>query len=151
MIAVHEQMALAALISIAAHGLLLLPDRWLHPGLAGIAVPFAGGYRPVATGLGIVAAYLAALLGLTFYARRRLRPRLWRRSHMATPLVYLLALVHSLAAGTDAGTLWFRGLLALTALPVAVLLAWRVGSSGARALAPRHPRHPRREPRPAAR
>ena len=46
LLAVHEQTALAALISIAAHGLLLLPDHWLHPGAAGIAVPFAIGYRP---------------------------------------------------------------------------------------------------------
>ena len=62
-IALHEQVALAGLVSIAAHGLLLLPDRWLHPGLAGIAVPFANAYRPAATALGVVAAYLAGEIG----------------------------------------------------------------------------------------
>ena len=126
LVAVHEQMALAALISIAAHGLLLLPDRWLHPGLAGIAVPFAIGYRPLATALGIVGGYLAALLGLTFYVRRAIGPRLWRKAHMATIGVYALSLIHTLTAGTDAGTLWLPVVLAATGAPLAILFAHRV-------------------------
>jgi sulfoxide reductase heme-binding subunit YedZ len=126
LLAVHEQTALAALVTIAAHGLLLLPDRWLHPGVAGIALPFAIAYRPPAVALGVVAGYLAALLGLSFYARRRIGPRLWRRLHMGTLGVYVLAVVHTLTAGTDAGTRWLLGLLAATAAPIAALLAWRV-------------------------
>jgi sulfoxide reductase heme-binding subunit YedZ len=126
LVAVHEQTALAALVSIAAHGLLLLPDRWLHPGAAGIAVPFAIAYRPAATALGIVAGYAAALLGLSFYARRRIGPRLWRRLHVATLGVYGLGLAHTLTAGTDSGTPWLRALLAITAAPVLVLLALRL-------------------------
>ena len=123
--ALHEQTALAALISIAAHGLLLLPDRWLHPGLAGIAIPFAGTYRPLGTALGIVAGYVAALLGLSFYARRRIGARLWRKLHMATPVAFLLAIGHTLVAGTDARTAWLPALLALTAAPAAGLLVAR--------------------------
>ena len=41
-------------------------------------------YRPVYTGLGIVAGYLAAALGLSFYARRRIGAKLWRKLHRAT-------------------------------------------------------------------
>jgi sulfoxide reductase heme-binding subunit YedZ len=126
LVAVHQQTALAALASIAAHGLLLLPDHWLHPGAAGITVPFAIGYRPAATALGIVAGYAAALLGLSFYVRRRIGPRLWRKLHVATLGVWAMALAHTLSAGTDAGTPWLRGLLALTAAPVVGLLALRV-------------------------
>ena len=129
--AVHEQTALAALISIGAHGLLLLPDHWLHPGAAGITVPFAIGYRPAATALGIVGGYLAALLGLSFYARRRIGPRLWRRLHMGTLAVYVLSVAHTLTAGTDAGTSWLHSLLVITGLPVVVLLAGRMVRRGA--------------------
>ena len=125
-LSLHQQTALAALASIVAHGVLLLPDRWLHPGAVGIAVPLAIGYRPLATGLGILAGYLAALLGLSFYARRRIGPRLWRRLHMATLAVYLMALAHVLTAGTDAAAMWMRALLALTLAPIAGLLALRV-------------------------
>jgi methionine sulfoxide reductase heme-binding subunit len=135
LLAFHEQTALAALISIAAHGLLLLPDRWLHPGPAGITVPLAIGYRPAATALGIIGGYLAAILGLSFYVRRRIGPRLWRRLHMATLAVYALALAHTLTAGTDAGTTWLRVVIATTAAPIVVLLGMRLvrRPAGARA------------------
>ena len=33
----HEQLALSTLVAIAVHGLTLLGDPWLHPGLRGIA------------------------------------------------------------------------------------------------------------------
>ena len=51
----HEQVALAALVAIAAHGLLLLGDAWLSPGIGGLAIPFTMSYRPIFTGIGQVA------------------------------------------------------------------------------------------------
>ena len=45
----HEHVALSALAAIAVHGLSLLGDSWLKPGLAGIAIPFAMSYRPAFT------------------------------------------------------------------------------------------------------
>jgi sulfoxide reductase heme-binding subunit YedZ len=101
----HEQLSLTSLIAIAIHGEALLGDRFLHPGLTGIAIPFTMSYRPVATGLGIIGGYLAAALGLSFYARRRFGPRLWRRLHQFTVVAWLLAVVHTLLAGTDAALL----------------------------------------------
>src|SRR5581483_11686966 len=77
----HEHVALIALLAIAVHGLALLGDRWLRPGLRGIAVPFAISYRPQFTGLGIIAGYLALLLGPSFYVRRRIGARRWRQLH----------------------------------------------------------------------
>jgi sulfoxide reductase heme-binding subunit YedZ len=125
LIAIHEQSALAALVAIAAHGLLLLPDSWLHPGVGGIAVPFVIDYRPLAVAAGIVAGYGAALLGLSFYLRRKIGARLWRKLHMGTLAVYLLALLHTITAGTDAGTPWLLGILGATAAPILGLLAFR--------------------------
>ena len=100
----HEHAALAGLVAIAVHGVTLLLDPWLRPGPVGVLVPFTMGYRPLFSGLGVVAAYLAALLGLSFYARRRIGARLWRRAHRATVLVYVLGVVHAVGAGTDAST-----------------------------------------------
>ena len=122
----HEHAALAGLVAIAVHGITLLGDRWLHPGVGGILVPFSMGYRPLFTGLGIVGGYLAALLGLTFYLRRRIGPRLWRKAHRATVVVYLLAVVHVLGAGTDAGSAWLRGFMLVTGVPIAALFVWRM-------------------------
>ena len=122
----HEHAALAGLSAIAVHGITLLLDPWLHPGPAGVAVPFAMGYRPLFSGLGVVAAYLAALLGLSFYARRWIGTRLWRRAHRATVLVYLLGVIHALGAGTDASTPWLRAFLLVTGVPIAALFLHRL-------------------------
>jgi sulfoxide reductase heme-binding subunit YedZ len=123
---VHEQTALAGLNAIAVHGITLLGDAWLNPGLTGVLVPFTMGLEPAYTGLGTIAGYLALALGVSFYARRRIGAKLWRRAHRATVVVYVLALVHTLGAGTDAGSTWLRAFMLSTAAPIAVLFALRV-------------------------
>ena len=119
--AVHEHLALAGLVAIAVHGITLLGDHWLHPGIGGIAVPFVIDYRPVWTGLGIIGGYLAALLGLSFYARRRIGAKRWRSLHRMTLLVYLLAVGHTLGAGSDAGAAWMRAFLVVSGAGVLFL------------------------------
>ena len=52
----------------------------MHPTLAQIAVPFTIGYRPLCTGLGIIAGWLAVFLGLSFYARRWIGAKRWRNA-----------------------------------------------------------------------
>ena len=122
----HEQAAVVGLAAIAVHGLTLLGDSWLRPGLAGITVPFAIGYRPAFTAAGIVAAYLAAILGLSFYARRRIGVRRWRTAHRFTIFVWALSAVHVLGAGTDAGSPLLQGFMLLTGVPIIALLVHRL-------------------------
>ena len=126
MVAVHEHATLAALIAIAVHGITLLGDRWLDPGPVGVLVPFVMDHEPLYTGLGIVGGYLAAALGLSFYARRRIGAKRWRSLHKATILVYVLAVAHTLGAGSDAATPWLRAQLVLTGAPILFLLVMRV-------------------------
>ncbi len=85
---VHEHTALAGLVAIGIHGATLVADPWLHPSVSGVLVPFSMGYRPLFTGLGTLAGYLAAILGLSFYARRRIGAKLWRKLHRATVVVW---------------------------------------------------------------
>jgi len=121
LIAVHEHAALAALVAIAVHGITLLGDGFLRPGIAGIAVPFTMDHEPLFTGLGIVGGYLAAILGLTFYVRRRVGTRRWRNLHRLTPLVYVLGVVHTIGSGSDAGTMWMTAILLATGTPILYL------------------------------
>jgi len=122
----HEATALTALFAIAAHGLVLLGDTYLRPGLAGIAIPFVMSHTPVWTGLGVVGGWLAAILGLTFYVRRWIGPKLWRQMHRWTLAVYFLGVIHTVGAGTDARSVWLLAILAATALPIVVLTAVRL-------------------------
>jgi sulfoxide reductase heme-binding subunit YedZ len=132
LLALHEQTALAGLVAIAVHGIALLGDPWLHPGIAGVAVPFAMGFHTAFTGLGVLGGYLAALLGLSYYVRKRIGARLWRKAHRATVLVYLLGLVHALGAGSDASTVWFRWWVILTTPLIGGLFVHRVLSARAK-------------------
>jgi sulfoxide reductase heme-binding subunit YedZ len=98
----HERLALTGLACIAAHGVLLLGDSWLNPGVTGILVPFTMGYRPLWTGLGVIAGYALAAFGLSFYQRRRIGPRRWRSAHRFASVAFVLGGIHALMAGTDA-------------------------------------------------
>jgi sulfoxide reductase heme-binding subunit YedZ len=150
LMAFHEQTALAGLVAIAVHGIALLGDPWLNPGVAGVAVPFAMGFKTAFTGLGVIAGYLAALLGLSYYARRRIGARLWRRAHRATVVVYALGLVHAIGAGSDASAVWFRWWVIATTPVIGGLFAYRLVSGRARGAA-RAAKAPARRPRPADR
>ena len=122
----HEHLALAGLVTIAVHGITLLGDSWLNPGAKGLLVPFAMDYKPLFTGLGIIGGYLAAFLGLTFYLRRRIGAKRWRKMHRYTVVTYLLGVVHTLGAGTDAAAPWLRAVLLATGAPIVFLFLLRV-------------------------
>ncbi len=147
-IALHEQVALAGLVAIAVHGITLLGDTWLKAAPIDLVVPFGMGYRPGFTGLGVIAGWLAALLGLSFYARKWIGAKRWRSLHRATLLVWLLGAVHTLGAGTDAGSAWLQALVAAPAVAIALMLPARL-LRGRRRAAGRLARGGTRSRRPA--
>lgn len=122
---IHEALSLTTLAMVALHGLSLLFDSYLNPGVAGIVIPFVGFYRPVWTGLGIVAGYGLAALGLTYYMRDRIGAARWRRLHRLTAIFWVAAIVHTIGAGSDAAEWWFLIASACLVLPAAALLALR--------------------------
>jgi len=128
----HQHVAITALCAIAVHGLTLLGDPWLHPGIAGLAIPFRLAYRPQATGLGIIAGYLAAIVGPSFYIRRRLGAGRWRKLHRLSALVWVLSAIHTLGSGSDAGRPWLRALVLAPVMPLAYLLVQRALRGSAR-------------------
>ncbi len=125
MLALHESTALAGLVAISVHGIALLGDPWMHPTVKQIAIPFTIAYRPFWTGLGIIAGFVAALLGLSFYARKRIGPRLWRRVHRATIAVWVLGVAHTIGAGTDGSQRWMQVIMVATGVPIVFLFLRR--------------------------
>ncbi|MGZ8693667.1 MAG: ferric reductase-like transmembrane domain-containing protein [Gaiellaceae bacterium] len=121
----HRFLSLLALGAIALHAITLVLDQTVHIGLAALLVPGLAGYRPVATGLGVFAAELAALIILSFPLRKRIGVRAWRRLHFATYAVFAAATAHGLAAGTDTRQPWVFGLYLGAVFAVAAATAWR--------------------------
>jgi sulfoxide reductase heme-binding subunit YedZ len=122
---IHEALSLSTLAMVALHGLALLGDSYMVPGVAGIAIPFVSFYRPVWTGLGIVSGYGLAALGLSYYLRDRIGAARWRRLHRLTAVFWVAAVVHTIRAGTDAAEWWFLIASGCLVLPAAALLALR--------------------------
>lgn len=126
----HEYASIAALVAIVVHGVTLLGDVYLHPSIAEIAIPFTMAYRSFYTGLGVIGAYFAILLGLSFYVRGRIGTARWKKLHRWTLAAYALAVVHALGAGTDAASSWFELPLLASAGLVAVTFLARASSVG---------------------
>jgi methionine sulfoxide reductase heme-binding subunit len=137
----HERIAVVCLGAVAAHGLLLVGDSWLKASVLDVLVPFRLDYRPLWTGLGICAAYLAAGLSLSYYARKRLGARRWRNAHRLIPVAWAMAAVHVLGAGTDIGSLWLQVPFYATLGAAGMLVALRLAGHG-RSQSPR----PRKAP-----
>ena len=78
------------------------------------------------TGLGVIAGWLAVILGLSFYVRKWIGTKTWRWLHRWTLAVYVLALGHTVAAGTDGRSPWMAVLLAVLSAPIAFGLTFRL-------------------------
>jgi methionine sulfoxide reductase heme-binding subunit len=117
----HEALSLATLAAIAVHVVAFAGDGFFAPGVVGTLVPFASPYRAFATGVGQVAAYGLAALGLAYYARTRIGPARWRATHRWIVAFWALSVLHTFLAGSDVSRAWFA--LAMVPPVVAVLIA----------------------------
>jgi predicted ferric reductase len=112
----HQHTSLLGLAFALFHGLILLGDRYIHASLAQILAPFTyTGFNPLAVGLGQIALYGLALVGLSFYVKAQIGRQLWRLIHLVSFSVFALALLHGIASGTDSSaqvaqiTYWVTG------------------------------------------
>jgi predicted ferric reductase len=122
---VHRFFGLLAGTFIGIHVGVLLVDGFMPFSLTQILVPGASPYRPVSVAFGVIAAELLVALAVTNHYRKALSHRFWRRAHYLNFAVWLLALVHGVAAGTDRATVWAGALYIGTASVVAGLTAGR--------------------------
>jgi sulfoxide reductase heme-binding subunit YedZ len=118
---VHRFAGLLAGVFIALHVLWLGLDSQSNLTAKSIVIPFASSYRPLWTGLGIVAAELLLALAVTNHYRKRLRYSTWRRLHYLNFAVWGAATLHGLGAGTDSGSTAFLLMYATTFGVVGVL------------------------------
>ncbi|HEX6713754.1 MAG TPA: ferric reductase-like transmembrane domain-containing protein [Thermoleophilaceae bacterium] len=121
----HEALSLATIAALLVHGLSLLGDKYLHPSLIDVAVPFAGSYKTGWTSLGIIAAYALILLGPSYYMRRAIGQKRWVKLHRFTAVAWIAGIVHAIGEGTDASSAWFVVLIAMTTIPALLLLTLR--------------------------
>lgn len=123
---IHRWLSSVALALTAAHALALLGDRFVRFDALAVAVPFLSAYRPAAVALGVLAAWGALVVHLSFGLRRRLGTRAWRRLHYLSYAVFATALAHGLLAGSDSRHPAMAALYGSAAALVALLTGVRV-------------------------
>ena len=124
---VHRFLGLLAGLFIAIHIGSIALDTVVPFSLGQLVIPFTSSYRPLATGLGIVAVELLLAVAVTNRLRSRLPYKVWRRAHYATLAVWLLATFHGILSGTDRGQAWLLAVYATTVALVAGASVLRLG------------------------
>jgi sulfoxide reductase heme-binding subunit YedZ len=99
--AFHGFAASAGLMLLALHLVGLLLDRFVRFDTLDLLVPYRATYRPFALTLGIVAMYAMVIILATSWARKLMRPALWRAIHLVAVPAFATALLHGVLAGSD--------------------------------------------------
>jgi predicted ferric reductase len=123
----HQFASLMGLAFALFHALILMGDKYINYDLAQVLVPFSStGYKPVWVGLGQIGFYLLAVVGLSFYVRKRLGNRTWRLIHYLSFLTFAVALLHGIFAGTDSSALGVQIFYWATGASLLFLLVYRI-------------------------
>lgn len=98
---IHCWISFQATILAFLHGSALMLDRFLKFSIVDVFVPFASSFEPVLLPLGILSFYLMVILVATSYGRKYMSQKLWRITHFANIVLYIIVLVHIFGLGTD--------------------------------------------------
>ena len=123
----HQFASLIGLAFALFHALILMGDKYINYDLAQVLVPFnSTGYKPVWVGLGQIGFYLLAIVGLSFYVRKRLGNRTWHLIHYLSFLMFVVALLHGILAGTDSTVFALRIFYWATGASLLFLFVYRI-------------------------
>jgi DMSO/TMAO reductase YedYZ heme-binding membrane subunit len=121
----HRFLALLGLGALAFHGAALVLDSSVEITPKALLVPGIIPYRPVWTGVGVVAAELMFFVYVSFSVRKLIGVKNWRRLHWVTYGIFVAATVHGLASGTDSGRGWVVVLYLSAVGSVILATVWR--------------------------
>lgn len=122
----HRNLSMIGLALVVLHAVTAVVDSYVDIRWWQALSPLGATYEPLWLGLGTLSFDLMLLVGLTTWARSRLRPSTWHRVHLLGYACWPIALIHSAGIGTDAGEAWARWLAAGCTALVLAALATRV-------------------------
>lgn len=125
----HQQWTLAAVAATALHVLAVVTHPEAGVGLLGALVPYASRELTGPIALGVFAMWGLGLLAVTSWLRSRIAPTTWRVIHASAFGAFLVALAHSVAAGTDSGQPVVQWLYATTGSALVLAIVVRIVSA----------------------
>ncbi len=101
----HENLYVFVLAFLGAHIASLVLDPYAGVGLGGAFIPGLSSYRTSPVALGTLALYALLVTGLTARYTKLLPPGFWLKLHRFAIVALILAWMHGMLAGSDAGAL----------------------------------------------
>ncbi len=101
----HENLWVFVLAFLGVHIVSLILDPYAGVGISGTFVPGLSSYRSSPVALGTLALYALILTGLSARYTKLLPAGFWLKLHRFSLVVFILAWLHGILAGTDAEAL----------------------------------------------
>lgn len=124
----HQQWTLAAVIATALHVLAVVTHPEAGVGVLGSLVPYASRQLTGPVALGVFAMWGLGVVAVSSWLRSRIKPTTWRVIHTLAFGAFLIALAHSIAAGTDTEAPAVQWMYALTGSVLVLAIVVRVVS-----------------------
>ncbi len=122
----HNFLTLLGTIFLGVHILAVWIDPFTRFGWNEILIPFASHYRTVWMALGIVGLYLGIAIGISTLLRSHIGYAWWRRLHVLTLVIFVLATIHGLGTGSDTLSWWGLAIYIISTVLVGLLFCRRV-------------------------
>lgn len=122
----HNFLSLLSAIFVGVHILAVWIDPFTHFGISDILIPFLSSYRTIWMALGIIALYLGIAIGISTWLRPHIGYTWWRRLHVLTLGIYVIATLHGVFTGSDTQTWWALDLYSGSSILAGLLLVRRI-------------------------
>jgi hypothetical protein len=125
----HRNLSLLALTLLVVHIVAAIADPFAKMAWRDAVVPFVSSYRPVWTGLGVLAAEVFVALIITSAVRPLMGYTAWRAIHWVAYVSWPLAILHGLGDGTDARVPWSMAITVACVTIVVMVIAVRLSTA----------------------
>ncbi len=122
----HNFLSLLSTIFLGVHILAVWIDPYTKFGWRDILIPFVSTYHPFWMAMGIVALYSGIAIGISTLLRPYIGYAWWRRLHVLTLGIFIIATLHGIGTGSDTQTWWAFGIYAVSSVLVGTLLWHRI-------------------------
>lgn len=102
----HRRLSLLSVVFVAGHVLTSVLDSFVHIGWAAAVVPGMSDYKRLGVALGAVSLDFMLAVLVTSLLRARIAAPVWRGIHWLVYVSWPVAVLHTLATGTDVRFRW---------------------------------------------